>query len=802
MIRRTGKTILFQSTNIFTMKRKFLFTVFIIVAVMFISICQKAAAQTLIASYPLDGNANDVSGNNLNGTIIGSPSFVADRWGNANSALYFTGGVGNRVEINDHALLHTASITITAWVNATGNSSTINTIVDKPLGTGQSDSWHFGLTPAWNFSSWIFNDPGSSVGSQVTSPATTGEWHYVVATFSNTTKLHKLYVDGILRATNTFNNTIGYDNNKMYIGAALENSGLNFPMDGVLDEIKIYDDTLAAQQIASDYAAAISYNNPGSGNAIYFNGTQDNYALLPSLLNGTNIFTTDFWVKTTDNNSNPTFWQNPMLVGNVSPSSPDGDFGITLNNGQIGVWSGICSCGDQVLQTTKTINDNTWHHVAAVSDGTSLVLYVDGMLLPGSIGTAGGTLQTAERPWTIGRGNSCCSNGSPANATIDEFRVWNVALTQSQIRDRMCRKIDNSDVLNSNLLACYHFNETMGTTVVDSKNTNHAILNLGARVTSGAPVGNASAHDYINTVKTTTISHASGESLTVTSSSGNPDGIQVYRVDEQPNTLNGTTSIGTMNKYFGVFQAGGTSPQYSAVYNYTGNPDVNAGNENLLALFKRNDNSVSNWTNGAAILDMTANTLTLTGQSTEYILGRSSLLPLHLLSFSATRQSENVLLQWQTSGEINASHFEIERSNDGLVFKTIGIVNAANNSGLHNYNFTDNTPVQGINYYRLKQVDRDGRYTYSPVAKVVFENDGAAFTVFPNPAGNTITIQYAGDQKNVQLAIFDLAGRQVMCKELNHQAIWQADVSGLAKGTYTIKVNEGTKQSFVKLIKL
>jgi len=784
------------------MKKKFLFTVIIIMSVVFIGICHKAAAQTLIASYPFNGNADDVSGNNLNGTIIGPPAFVADRWGNANSAIYFTGGVGNRVEINDHALLHTASITITAWVNATGNSGTIKTIVDKPLGTGQSDSWHFGLTPAWNFSSWFFNDPGSSVGSQVTSPATTDEWHYVVATFSNTTKLHKLYVDGLLKATNTFNNTIGYDNNKMYIGAALENNGLNFPMDGVLDEIKIYDDSFTEQQIASDYAAAISYNNPGSGNAIYFNGTQDNYALLPSLLNGTNIFTTDFWVKTTDNSSNPTFWQNPMLVGNVNPASPDGDFGITLNNGQIGVWSGICSCGDQVLQTTKTINDNTWHHVAAVSDGTSLVLYVDGMLLPGSISTAGGTLQTAERPWTIGRGNSCCSNGSPANATIDEFRVWNVALTQSQIRDRMCRKTDNSDVLNSNLVACYHFNETTGTTVVDSKNSNHALLNLGARVTSGAPVGNASAHDYINMVKTTSISHASGESLAVTSLSGNPDGIQVYRIDEQPNTLNGTLSVGAMNKYFGVFQAGGSSPQYTAVYNYTGNPGINAGNENSLALFKRADNSITNWMNGAASLDMNAHTLTLTGQSTEYILGRAGTLPLHLLTFEAAKQGEQVLLQWQTSDEINTSHFEIERSNDAVVFKKTGIVHAAGNSGTQHYNFTDNAPSPGINYYRLKQVDRDGRYTYSPIAKVVFEKDAAALTVFPNPAGNTITIKYTGDQKKIRLALFDLAGRQVMYKELNDGSSWQANVSGLSKGTYTIRLNAGAKRSFIKFVKL
>ncbi|MBS1567366.1 MAG: T9SS type A sorting domain-containing protein, partial [Bacteroidetes bacterium] len=715
---------------------------------------------------------------------------------------YITGGVGNRVEITDNALLHTASITIAAWVNSTSNNNTIHTIVDKPLGTGQADSWHFGLTPAWNYSSWFFNDPGSASGSQVIAPAATGEWHYVVATFSNTTKLHKLYVDGVLRAINTFSSTIGYDNNKMYIGAALENNGLNFPMDGVLDEIKIYDDTLAAQQIANDYAAAISYNNPGSGNALYFNGTQDNYVQLPSLLNGTNIFTTDFWVKTTDNGTNPTFWQNPMLLGNINPVSPDGDFGITLNNGQIGAWSGICSCGDQVLQTTKTINDDKWHHVAAVSDGSSLVLYVDGVLLPGSISTAGGTLQTAERPWFIGRGNSCCSNGAPANATIDELRIWNVALTQAQIRDRMCKKIDNSDALNSNLLACYHFNEISGTAVIDSKNANIGYLNLAARVTSGAPVGNASAHDYVNTVKTTTISHASGESFAVTSSSGNPDGIQVYRVDEQPQTLSGTISLGTMSKYFGVFQVGGTSPVYSAVYNYTGNAAVTAGNESSLVLYKRADNSVATWTNGTATLDMAANTLTLTGQSTEYILGSASSLPLQLLSFTASRQGANALLQWQTTDEVNTSYFEPERSNDAVAFGKIGTTAAVNSNGTHSYSFTDNMPAKGVNYYRLKQVDRDGRYTYSPIVKVIFESNGQKLNVYPNPAKNIITIAYTGNQKTVRLTIFDGEGRQVMFKELYSGGTLQADVSALAKGVYTVQLNDGVKQSFEKFVKL
>ncbi|MBK0383464.1 T9SS type A sorting domain-containing protein [Pedobacter sp. SD-b] len=785
------------------MKKQILHGILILISLSCVN--NKAFSQNLIASYPLNGNANDISGNNLNGTIIGTPAFVTDRFGNANSAIAISGNLANRIEVDDNALLHLPSITISAWVKEIGINAIIKTIVDKPLGTGASDSWHLGVITNGGdlYSSWIFNDPGSATGSQITAPAYIGDWHYIVFTFDNNSKLHKLYVDGVLRSTNTLSNTIGYDNSKMYIGAALENNGLSFPMDGELDDIKIYDAALSAQQIASDYSAGITYNNPGSGSAIQFNGTASQYyAQLPSLLDGTNVFTVDFWVKTTESGSNPTYWQNPTLVGNVNPSSPDGDFGITLNNGQIGVWSGICSCGDQVLQTTKAINDNNWHHVAAVNDGSKMVLYIDGMLLSGSIPTSGGALQTAARPWSIGKGNSCCSNGSPANATIDEFRIWDTALSQTQIRDRMCKKTTSSDGLYGNLLAYYHFNETIGTSLVDSKNNNIAFLNDGTRLLSAAPVGDAAAHDYMNAVKSVSINNSNGESITVTSTSGNPDGIQVYGVEEQPNTVDGVITLGNPNKYFGVFQSGGSTPQYNTVYNYTGNPYVTAANENTLALYKRTDNAVTTWTNGFASLNTSAKSLTLSGQSTEYLLGASGPLPLQLLSFTAGNQGLYALLKWTTTAEINCSHFEIERSNSGALFQNIGSISAINNNAIHHYNFVDNTPLNNINYYRLKMVDRDGHYTFSPIVKVSFRNNNPLFSIFPVPAINTITIKYSGHQKIIMMTIFDATGKKVFAQKIINQSVLVADISQLSKGIYTVQLDDGTKPPSIKLIKM
>ncbi|MFT3980457.1 MAG: T9SS type A sorting domain-containing protein [Ferruginibacter sp.] len=782
------------------MKRQILHCIIIVLTLA--SLYNKATAQNLVASYPLNGNANDISGNGLHGTIIGSPAFVDDRFGNANSAIEFPNYTAHRIEVDDNILLHVPSITIAAWVYI-ANINGLSSFIDKPLGNATSDSWHLG-TLSGNYSSWLSNDPNntnplSQVASTIPNLA---QWHYVVTTFNNTTKEHRLYIDAILQSTNIFNSTIGYDNSKMYLGVAIENGGLNFPMWGRLDDVQIFDADLSPAQINAAYISGLSFNNPGSGNAVSFTGNQDSYVQLPSLLNGTNIFSTDFWVKTGDNNSNSTYWMKPTLVGNANPSSNDGDFGIVINNGQIGVWSGMCSCGDQELQTTKVINDNAWHHVAAVSNGNDLVLYVDGVQLPGSISVAGGGLQTAARPWAIGKNNSCCSGGSPVNATIDEFRVWDIALTETQIRERMCKKNKPGDALYNNLVAGYSFNENLGATALNAKSLSHASLYNAARITSGAPVGDASAYDFTNATKAAGISDASGESFTATSTAGNPDGMQVYRVDEQPNTMNGVVSIGASDTYFGVFQCGGTSPQYNAVYNYSGNPYVTAGNEPNLALYKRADNAVTSWSNAAATLDVAANTLSVAGQSTEYILGSAGTLPLQLLLFTATKQGENALLQWKTTNEVSTSYFDVERSRDGLQFETIGRVAAVNNAGTNHYLFADNSPAKGINYYRLKQADMDGRYTNSTVTVVVFENTKATLSIYPNPAVNTIHIRYAADQKNVTLSIFDITGRKVFAKEFANQSIPEIDISALVKGVYTLQLNDGSRQLFSKLIKL
>ncbi len=120
--------------------------------------------------------------------------------------------------------------------------------------------------------------------------------------------------------------------------------------------------------------------------------------------------------------------------------------------------------------------------------------------------------------------------------------------------------------------------------------------------------------------------------------------------------------------------------------------------------------------------------------------GGSNPLPISLLQFKGSKKENDVLLDWLTAAEINNEYFEIERSIDNTNFSNIGKVNSnkINSNMLEKYSFTDTDPLKGENYYRLKQVDVDGKFTYSKSIMVYFEDISSAkhnnfFTIYPNP---------------------------------------------------------------------
>jgi hypothetical protein len=114
------------------------------------------------------------------------------------------------------------------------------------------------------------------------------------------------------------------------------------------------------------------------GGAQSFNGTSDFIALPPSLTSGLGTFSLSFWTQTTDSGSNGTYWNQPQFLGDSTAGNNSGDFGVVTNSGALGMWSGLNGGGDNSFVTSSTINNNNWHQIAAVNNGSVIHLYLDG----------------------------------------------------------------------------------------------------------------------------------------------------------------------------------------------------------------------------------------------------------------------------------------------------------------------------------------------------------------------------------------------------------------------------------------
>lgn len=169
-------------------------------------------------------------------------------------------------------------------------------------------------------------------------------------------------------------------------------------------------------------------------------------------------------------------------------------------------------------------------------------------------------------------------------------------------------------------------------------------------------------------------------------------------------------------------------------------------------------------------------------------------LPVNLLALTATPFDAMCLLQWSTASETDNNYFEAERSPDGLQWQAIGRVPGAGTSpDSHFYSLQDNSPLPGTNYYRLKQVDFDGQFIYSPLAEAFFAGnlrDEPQLSCSPNPAdrNGSLLIRIAGDDKLVHVAVTDLSGEVLRESDVPAGTTYELASTGLAEGLYIVTV--------------
>jgi hypothetical protein len=132
-------------------------------------------------------------------------------------------------------------------------------------------------------------------------------------------------------------------------------------------------------------------------------------------------------------------------------------------------------------------------------------------------------------------------------------------------------------------------------------------------------------------------------------------------------------------------------------------------------------------------------------------------LPVELMSFTAVKKNGTVVLDWATALEKNNNRFVIERSNDGLNWTSIGeVMGMGNTNSIRNYSFTDTDPLDGISYYRLRQIDNNGNSSLSKIAVVQTSHQLASIS--PNPFDNQLTIK-TNIKGDLDISIHDVLGR-------------------------------------------
>jgi hypothetical protein len=172
-------------------------------------------------------------------------------------------------------------------------------------------------------------------------------------------------------------------------------------------------------------------------------------------------------------------------------------------------------------------------------------------------------------------------------------------------------------------------------------------------------------------------------------------------------------------------------------------------------------------------------------------------LPVRLLEFKAQAGINVINVSWNVSSEDRLSHYVIERSTDGRTFNSIGNRTALNSTSPLTYTFTDLTPNNGVNYYRLKMVDQDGAFKFSAIVRVDMNDKNRSVTVFPNPVtGKTISIQFNNLPKDqYEISVYIITGQIVYQHSLFHPGGSLSKTlmlpANLVQGIYHIQIRSG-----------
>lgn len=531
------------------------------------------------------------------------------------------------------------------------------------------------------------------------------------------------------------------------------------------------------------------------GNALKSSGTQA-YAEIDPLNKNTNQLSVTAWVKLQSNPSGD------VSVIHWDAGSNDTGLYIGSDRKLKYRWNG----SGTNLSSGLEVPLNMWTHVALVVKSNGISFYLNG------IEKSFPTLHNNFSFNTTGQIGSIANNSSASmNGLIDELTIWDRPLTRDEVRLNRHITLDNGNY--SGLIAYYQFNES-GSQIIDKAGSYNGSLKFGATVApSTAPLGGGvSELVYVN----------------------NANGIQsnLTGVDIKFNASNFPIGDFVVTRISGLPDyapmVGPHSNDYWVVNNYSNKmtfgpldmirfegigPVTNAESNNpqQLVLLKRNsnydgdswgspvDNADNAFSGNMGDVEFSYNN-NITAFS-QFFISRTVVLPVELLSFTATAKSNDlVLVEWTTVNEVNLDRYEVERSVDGENFEMVGFSFPVGSQDETKYDFTDYAPATGINYYRLKSIDIDGSVSYSDVQSVVITNEeNQSFEVYPNPASDHVNVIInAVNKAETMILLYNQSGQKIVEAQIDKDL--RLDVSKLTPGLYHLVLQNNSFRENHKLI--
>jgi hypothetical protein len=257
------------------------------------------------------------------------------------------------------------------------------------------------------------------------------------------------------------------------------------------------------------------------------------------------------------------------------------------------------------------------------------------------------------------------------------------------------------------------------------------------------------------------------------------------------------------NGYVQINATGGSGFEYDLDLAFE--PALLAGiSTDDILLTKRSD-GVNDWSTWPTTVNTTDRVFSVVNidNGFSYFTGtdQNDPLPVELISFSANTLSGEIQIQWETASEKNNDHFIVEKKWQNNDWRNIEVIKGAGNSNtLIQYSIRDLNPISGTQYYRLKQVDTDGKFEYSHVLRVDYGVNRQE--VFPNPFKDKIFVKTKGENSIKKMELKNIMGKAInTTAELLYDNTWVVYTQSLETGTYLLYIHEGNQVQVRKLIK-